>query len=211
MSRVQHIMNWTSVLLFCHEMPCYICRCSVCLADYQAEDKLQRIPACGHAFHMDCIDHWLTTHTTCPLCRLSLLAPAKAPSELPDIQQETDQESSVTENADGTSDQQRSEACEEPQAVEHSESRNEDASTLQNSPKEQGRSSHSLDQSREVRDARNELKSMSKAEESQVICNSYHACVIEPFASTTILKFLFLFYFFRSTNFFIIKSVSFDL
>lgn len=159
LSRVQHvphIMNWTSILSFCHETPCYICRCSVCLADYQAEDKLQQIPACGHAFHMDCIDHWLTTHTTCPLCRLSLLAPAKASSELSDIQQETIQESSVTENADGASDQQRSEAYEEPQAVEHSESRNEDGSTLQNSPKEQGRSSHSLDNEREVRDTTNE-------------------------------------------------------
>ncbi|KAI3689017.1 hypothetical protein L2E82_46965 [Cichorium intybus] len=48
--------------------------CSVCLGDYQADDRLQQIPACKHAFHVECIDHWLSTHTTCPLCRLSLLA-----------------------------------------------------------------------------------------------------------------------------------------
>lgn len=54
----------------CH----WICRCSVCLGDYQANDRLQQIPACKHAFHMECIDNWLSTHTTCPLCRLSLLA-----------------------------------------------------------------------------------------------------------------------------------------
>lgn len=53
-------------------------QCSVCLADYQSEDKLQQIPACGHTFHMDCIDLWLATHTTCPLCRQSLLSSAKA-------------------------------------------------------------------------------------------------------------------------------------
>ncbi|KAF9587129.1 hypothetical protein IFM89_039646 [Coptis chinensis] len=53
-------------------------QCSVCLADYQAEDRLQQIPVCGHTFHMDCIDHWLATHTTCPLCRLSLLPAAKS-------------------------------------------------------------------------------------------------------------------------------------
>ncbi|CAH2070868.1 unnamed protein product [Thlaspi arvense] len=47
--------------------------CSVCLGDYQAGEKLQQIPACGHTFHMDCIDIWLTLHTTCPLCRLSLI------------------------------------------------------------------------------------------------------------------------------------------
>lgn len=45
----------------------------MCLADYQAEDKLQLIPVCGHTFHMDCIDLWLTSHTTCPLCRLTLI------------------------------------------------------------------------------------------------------------------------------------------
>ncbi|CAL5340736.1 unnamed protein product [Camellia sinensis] len=55
--------------------------CSVCLADYQAEDRLQQIPACGHTFHTDCIDLWLATHTTCPLCRLSLIASAKASTE----------------------------------------------------------------------------------------------------------------------------------
>ncbi|KAM7253368.1 hypothetical protein ACFE04_025986 [Oxalis oulophora] len=48
--------------------------CSVCLGDYQADDQLQQIPACGHTFHMECIDSWLVNHTTCPLCRLSLLA-----------------------------------------------------------------------------------------------------------------------------------------
>ncbi|KAJ0235559.1 RING-H2 finger protein ATL58 [Hirschfeldia incana] len=47
--------------------------CSVCLGDYQAEDKLQQIPSCGHTFHMDCIDLWLSSHTTCPLCRLTLV------------------------------------------------------------------------------------------------------------------------------------------
>ncbi|XP_010478774.1 PREDICTED: RING-H2 finger protein ATL58-like [Camelina sativa] len=48
-------------------------QCSVCLGEYQADDKLQQIPVCKHTFHMDCIDLWLTSHTTCPLCRLALL------------------------------------------------------------------------------------------------------------------------------------------
>ncbi|KAL2520318.1 RING-H2 finger protein ATL7 [Forsythia ovata] len=73
-------------------------RCSVCLADYQSDDKLQQIPACGHTFHMDCIDLWLATHTTCPLCRQSLLASSKAPDggEEEDIQVETNNRSETS-------------------------------------------------------------------------------------------------------------------
>jgi E3 ubiquitin-protein ligase ATL7/58/59 len=59
-------------------------RCSVCLGEYQSDERLQRIPPCGHTFHVDCIDHWLSTNSTCPLCRVSLLpTPTKpAPSDL---------------------------------------------------------------------------------------------------------------------------------
>ncbi|PIA55261.1 hypothetical protein AQUCO_00800174v1 [Aquilegia coerulea] len=64
-------------------------QCSVCLGDYQAEDRLQQIPVCGHTFHMDCIDHWLATHTTCPLCRLSLVPAAKSDSDPSHNQGET--------------------------------------------------------------------------------------------------------------------------
>uniref|UniRef100_A0A1J3EA37 RING-type E3 ubiquitin transferase n=1 Tax=Noccaea caerulescens TaxID=107243 RepID=A0A1J3EA37_NOCCA len=62
-------------------------QCSVCLGEYQAEDKLQQIPVCGHTFHMDCIDLWLTSHTTCPLCRLTLI-----PSQSHQSQQEAEEE-----------------------------------------------------------------------------------------------------------------------
>ncbi|KAH9331627.1 hypothetical protein KI387_003735, partial [Taxus chinensis] len=52
-------------------------QCAVCLGDYEIEDKLQQLPVCGHAFHLECIDHWLASNTTCPLCRTSLLQAAK--------------------------------------------------------------------------------------------------------------------------------------
>ncbi|XP_042519788.1 RING-H2 finger protein ATL7-like [Macadamia integrifolia] len=84
-------------------------QCSVCLGDYQAEDKLQQIPACGHIFHMDCIGHWLATHTTCPLCRISLLPSPKTttnPSddlvELLAHEAQSDQEFTRIGNADET-------------------------------------------------------------------------------------------------------------
>ncbi|CAA2945564.1 RING-H2 finger ATL13 [Olea europaea subsp. europaea] len=47
--------------------------CAVCLCEFEAEDKLRLLPKCSHAFHMDCIDTWLLSHSTCPLCRASLI------------------------------------------------------------------------------------------------------------------------------------------
>lgn len=47
--------------------------CAVCLSEFEAEDKLRLLPKCSHAFHMECIDTWLLSHSTCPLCRASLL------------------------------------------------------------------------------------------------------------------------------------------
>ncbi|XP_072953230.1 RING-H2 finger protein ATL58-like [Typha angustifolia] len=58
-------------------------QCSVCLGEYQSDERLQRIPPCGHTFHVDCIDHWLATNTTCPLCRVSLLPVTKVAANNP--------------------------------------------------------------------------------------------------------------------------------
>lgn len=47
--------------------------CVVCLCEFELDDKLRLLPKCSHAFHMKCIDTWLLSHSTCPLCRASLL------------------------------------------------------------------------------------------------------------------------------------------
>eukprot|EP00850_Spirogloea_muscicola_P017238 SM000146S00958 [mRNA] locus=s146:101748:103347:- [translate_table: standard] len=48
-------------------------QCPVCLSDYQPSEQLRQLPACRHVFHVECIDAWLEHHTTCPICRTSLL------------------------------------------------------------------------------------------------------------------------------------------
>ncbi|CAL5012759.1 unnamed protein product [Urochloa decumbens] len=48
--------------------------CAVCLCEFAGDDRLRLLPKCSHAFHVDCIDTWLLSHSTCPLCRRSLLA-----------------------------------------------------------------------------------------------------------------------------------------
>nr|CAB3469578.1 unnamed protein product [Digitaria exilis] len=47
--------------------------CAVCLCEFAGDDKLRLLPTCGHAFHVPCIDAWLLSHSTCPLCRGSIL------------------------------------------------------------------------------------------------------------------------------------------
>lgn len=46
--------------------------CAVCLCEFSDDDKLRLLPICGHAFHLSCIDTWLLSNSTCPLCRGAL-------------------------------------------------------------------------------------------------------------------------------------------
>ncbi|MCO5612001.1 hypothetical protein L7F22_066262 [Adiantum nelumboides] len=43
--------------------------CAVCLSRYESSEVLRLLPKCKHAFHVDCVDVWLSSHSTCPLCR----------------------------------------------------------------------------------------------------------------------------------------------
>ncbi|KAL0447110.1 UNVERIFIED_CONTAM: RING-H2 finger protein ATL46 [Sesamum latifolium] len=49
--------------------------CAVCLCEFSEQDKLRLLPLCSHAFHIDCIDTWLLSNSTCPLCRGVILSP----------------------------------------------------------------------------------------------------------------------------------------
>nr|GLL28019.1 RING-H2 finger protein ATL66 [Ipomoea trifida]GMD02097.1 RING-H2 finger protein ATL66-like [Ipomoea batatas] len=35
-------------------------------------DKVKSLPQCRHCFHSECVDKWLRTQSSCPLCRTSL-------------------------------------------------------------------------------------------------------------------------------------------
>ncbi|XP_013648261.2 E3 ubiquitin-protein ligase ATL4 [Brassica napus] len=48
--------------------------CAVCLSRFEPDDQLRLLPLCCHAFHADCIDIWLVSNQTCPLCRSPLFA-----------------------------------------------------------------------------------------------------------------------------------------
>ncbi|CAA0818296.1 RING-H2 finger protein ATL46 [Striga hermonthica] len=43
--------------------------CAVCLCEFTEHDRLRLLPSCSHAFHVECIDTWLLSSSSCPLCR----------------------------------------------------------------------------------------------------------------------------------------------
>ncbi|CAA7024681.1 unnamed protein product [Microthlaspi erraticum] len=44
-------------------------QCIVCLSNLLDGDRARLLPTCNHWFHADCIDTWLQSHSTCPICR----------------------------------------------------------------------------------------------------------------------------------------------
>ncbi|KAH9292280.1 hypothetical protein KI387_042534, partial [Taxus chinensis] len=48
--------------------------CAVCLSEFTENEKGRILPKCKHSFHIECIDMWFHSHSTCPLCRSSAQA-----------------------------------------------------------------------------------------------------------------------------------------
>lgn len=53
--------------------------CAICLNEFQDHETLRLLPKCSHVFHRECIDTWLASHVTCPVCRADLV---QRPGEL---------------------------------------------------------------------------------------------------------------------------------
>lgn len=43
--------------------------CSICLSAVGEETTVRILPNCKHVFHVECVDIWLSSNTTCPICR----------------------------------------------------------------------------------------------------------------------------------------------
>ncbi|XP_074574604.1 putative RING-H2 finger protein ATL12 [Curcuma longa] len=48
--------------------------CAVCLSKFADAELLRLLPKCRHAFHLACVDRWLESHSSCPLCRAKVKA-----------------------------------------------------------------------------------------------------------------------------------------
>ncbi|KAK7386827.1 hypothetical protein VNO78_27164 [Psophocarpus tetragonolobus] len=56
--------------------------CAVCLGDFEEGEELRTLPECEHSFHVACIDTWLLSHWSCPVCRAEA-TPSPAVGHLP--------------------------------------------------------------------------------------------------------------------------------
>ncbi|TYJ99144.1 RING-H2 finger protein ATL46-like [Cucumis melo var. makuwa] len=75
--------------------------CAVCLYEFSDQDRLRLLPICSHAFHISCIDTWLLSNSTCPLCRATLLG-SSFPSENPNLNEILGQENNYNRHPENT-------------------------------------------------------------------------------------------------------------
>ncbi|XP_026458585.1 RING-H2 finger protein ATL64-like [Papaver somniferum] len=43
--------------------------CAICLSTFEENEVGRLLPVCQHSFHVECIDMWLRSHSSCPICR----------------------------------------------------------------------------------------------------------------------------------------------
>ncbi|CAO3567657.1 unnamed protein product [Mortierella alpina] len=51
--------------------------CAICLGDYRPDETIRLLP-CQHHFHLECVDQWLLTDKSCPLCKHDIDKPLES-------------------------------------------------------------------------------------------------------------------------------------
>ncbi|QCE13155.1 RING-H2 finger protein ATL79-like [Vigna unguiculata] len=77
--------------------------CAVCLVEFEDSDTVKLLPLCQHVFHQHCIDQWLPSRLTCPICRQKLISDdteanvTDVPSEQEREEEEEDEDGDAAE------------------------------------------------------------------------------------------------------------------
>uniref|UniRef100_A0A0A9EMV3 RING-type E3 ubiquitin transferase n=1 Tax=Arundo donax TaxID=35708 RepID=A0A0A9EMV3_ARUDO len=53
--------------------------CTICLGAVEEGDAVRVLPACRHVFHVPCVDKWLASSSSCPVCRAGVEPPPQPP------------------------------------------------------------------------------------------------------------------------------------
>ncbi|GLT43558.1 hypothetical protein SLA2020_174980 [Shorea laevis] len=62
-----------------------VMECAVCLSEFEESESDRILPKCNHSFHIECIDMWFHSHSTCPLCRTPVEEYNPAPANPGDV------------------------------------------------------------------------------------------------------------------------------
>lgn len=65
-------------------------RCCICREIFQDTDIVRKINSCGHVFHINCVETWLESNTTCPMCRHDIRDNNIIPTENSGINENSD-------------------------------------------------------------------------------------------------------------------------
>ena len=55
-------------------------QCAICLGAARQGDAVRVLPSCAHVFHVACVDTWLASSSSCPVCRALVEPPPPPPS-----------------------------------------------------------------------------------------------------------------------------------
>ncbi|OIW16497.1 hypothetical protein TanjilG_32167 [Lupinus angustifolius] len=59
--------------MFVHEAESEELECVICLSCFEEGEIGRNLSKCGHNFHLECIDMWLSSHCNCPICRAPII------------------------------------------------------------------------------------------------------------------------------------------
>ncbi|CAA7040503.1 unnamed protein product [Microthlaspi erraticum] len=48
--------------------------CAICLSEFEQGESIQVLEKCHHGFHVKCIHKWLSSRSSCPICRTSIFS-----------------------------------------------------------------------------------------------------------------------------------------
>ncbi|XP_072959074.1 RING-H2 finger protein ATL2-like [Typha angustifolia] len=46
--------------------------CAICTMEFEEGEQGRLLPNCYHSYHVECIDMWFSSHSTCPVCRVNV-------------------------------------------------------------------------------------------------------------------------------------------